>query len=151
MTQDTLSEMIELLPSTRMRKLQEQVDELTAKLEGDYTLFLDDIRFPEEVRYNYGPYKHIRIARSYEDAVWMVTQYGLPTFISFDHDLADEHYNKESGERTGYSFAQWFCEHVMDNALTLPTDFRFYVHSMNPVGAENIRAYMSNFLRQYDV
>jgi hypothetical protein len=111
-----------------------------------YTLFLDDIRFPEQVRYNYGPYKHIRIARNYEDAVWMVQQYGLPTFISFDHDLAHEHYGKEHGERTGYSFAQWFCAHVIGNNLALPPNFSYYVHSMNPVGAERIRECMKRFL-----
>jgi hypothetical protein len=114
-----------------------------------YTLFLDDIRFPEQVRYNYGPYKHVRIARNYEDAVWMVQQYGLPTFISFDHDLAHEHYGKNEGERTGYSFAQWFCAHVLDNNLALPIGFSYYVHSMNPVGAENIRKAMTRFLIEY--
>jgi hypothetical protein len=114
-----------------------------------YTLFLDDVRFPEQVRYNYGPYKCIRIARSYDDAVWMVRQYGLPTFISFDHDLADEHYSSDNCERTGYSFARWFCEHVMDNSLSLPVGFSYYVHSMNPVGAENIRQHMKRFLIEY--
>jgi hypothetical protein len=114
-----------------------------------YTLFLDDIRFPEQVSYNYGPYKYVRIARNYEDAVWMVKQYGLPTFISFDHDLAHEHYGKDEGERTGYSFAQWFCNYVLDNNLSLPIGFSYYVHSMNPVGAANIRNYMTRFLIEY--
>jgi hypothetical protein len=114
-----------------------------------YTLFLDDIRFPEQVRYNYGPYKHIRIARNYEDAVWMVQQYGLPTFISFDHDLADVHYIIGDGEKTGYTFAKWFCDYVMDNRLEMPRGFGYHVHSMNPVGAENIRNYMTRFLIEY--
>lgn len=115
-----------------------------------WTLFLDDIRFPEDVRYNYGPYRYLRICRSMDDAVWAVKQYGLPTFISFDHDLADQHYIIGDGEKTGYTFAKWFCDYVMDNNLMLPVGFGYFVHSMNPVGAENIRAYMENFLKAYD-
>jgi len=41
-----------------------------------WTLFLDDIRFPADVKYNYGPYRNIRICRSMDDAVWCVEQYG---------------------------------------------------------------------------
>lgn len=114
-----------------------------------WTLFLDDIRFPEDVRYNYGPYDRLRICRNMDDAVWAVKQYGLPTFISFDHDLADTHYIIGDGEKTGYTFAKWLCDYIMDNNLRLPAGFEFFVHSMNPVGAENIRKYMENFLKQW--
>ena len=115
-----------------------------------WTLFLDDIRFPEDVRYNYGLYKNVRICRSMDDAVWAVRQYGLPVFISFDHDLADEHYIVSDGEKTGYTFAKWLCDYIMDNNLRLPVGFGFFVHSQNPVGAENIRCYMNNFLKQME-
>lgn len=84
-----------------------------------------------------------------DDAVWAVEQYGLPTMISFDHDLADVHYIAGDGEKTGYTFAKWFCDYVMDNDLDIPADFGYNIHSMNPVGAENIRAYMENFLKAY--
>ena len=114
-----------------------------------YTLFLDDIRYPEDVRVDLGPYRDVIICRSMDDAVWAVRQYGLPTFISFDHDLADTHYIIGDGEKTGYTFAKWFCDYVMDNKLDLPVGFSYAVHSMNPVGAENIRMYMENFLKVY--
>jgi hypothetical protein len=114
-----------------------------------WTLFLDDIRFPEDVKFFYGPYENLRICRSMDDAVWAVKQYGLPTFISFDHDLADEHYGKDTGEKTGYTFAKWFCDYIMYNDLQLPVGFGYHVHSMNPVGAENIRRYMENFLKTW--
>lgn len=114
-----------------------------------WTLFLDDIRFPEDVHYVYGPHKNIVICRSMDDAVWAVRQRGLPTFISFDHDLAHEHYGKDEGEKTGYTFAKWFCDHVMDNELEMPRGFAYFVHSMNPVGAKNIQTYMDNFLKMY--
>lgn len=116
-----------------------------------YILFLDDIRFPEDVRYSYGPYRNIIICRSMDDAVWTVKQHGLPSFISFDHDLADEHYASGEGEKTGYAFAKWFCDYLMDNSLLLPLGFNYYVHSMNPVGAKNIKAYMDNFINYWRV
>jgi len=114
-----------------------------------WKLFLDDIRFPADVRYDYGPYRDIVICRSMDDAVWCVEQYGLPQFISFDHDLADIHYEQGDGEKTGFTFAKWLCDYVMDNDLQIPEDFGFLVHSMNPVGAENIRCYMNNLLKHW--
>lgn len=116
-----------------------------------YTLFLDDIRFPEDVRYDYGPHSNIRICRSMDDAIWAVKQYGLPSFISFDHDLADNQYllDPNKNEKTGYAFAKWFCYYVIDNNLELPAEFNYHVHSMNPVGAKNIDYYMHNFLKPW--
>jgi hypothetical protein len=117
-----------------------------------WALFLDDIRFPEDTR-NVGWRDDWMIARSYDDAVILITEHGVPDFISFDHDLADEHYESfeagAAGEKTGYTFAKWFCNHVMENDLALPDEFAYYVHSMNPVGAQNIRNYMDSFLRHY--
>jgi hypothetical protein len=119
-----------------------------------YTLFLDDIRFPADVAYDhrFGPYKDVIICRNYDDAVWLVEQRGLPDFVSFDHDLADEHYGKDTGEKTGYTFAKWLCNYMLeryiDNGLLIPASFDYRVHSMNPVGAENIRQYMDGFLRR---
>jgi hypothetical protein len=112
-----------------------------------YKLYLDDLRYPDL-------HPDWRIARNYHDAVWMVTNYGLPYYISFDHDLADVHYvigepigtAHSPPEFTGYDFAKWFCNWVMDNDVCL-NDFDYGVHSANPVGAENIRCYMANFMK----
>ncbi len=70
------------------------------------------------------------------------------THISFDHDLADEHcifdnqeldnYNnhyKEFKEKTGYDCAKWLKEFYKERNLELPV---LFVHSMNPVGTQNI-------------
>lgn len=111
-----------------------------------YTLFLDDIRFPGDVRYDYGPYKDIIICRNVDDAIWTVQQRGIPSFISFDHDLGDDHPVMES---TGYTFAKLLCSYIMDRNLVLPDKFGYYVHSMNPVGARNIQAYMDNFVKHW--
>ncbi|MDQ0066004.1 cyclic-phosphate processing receiver domain-containing protein [Chryseobacterium lathyri] len=70
---------------------------------------------------------------------------GLPEMISFDRDLADIHYLKpdsdEYAEKTGYECAKWLIEYCMDHYLDLP---KFYCHSMNPVGKENILSLLKN-------
>ena len=124
-----------------------------------YKLYLDDLRYLPDMHPDW------RLARNYHDAVWYVKNYGLPYHVSFDHDLADCHYDLDSAygplddfmdgtprsgkprEFTGYDFAKWFCLYVLDNSLDLPDDFSYNVHSANPVGARNIDAYMSNFLK----
>ena len=113
---------------------------------NNWTLFLDDIRYPQDVKYAYGDMTRVVICRSMDDAIWAVKTYGLPTFISFDHDLAQEHYIVGQGDKTGYDFAKWLVNHILDNNLEISSDFGFYVHSMNPVGAENIHKYMMNFI-----
>lgn len=116
-----------------------------------YKLFLDDIRFPPGNAYPAEPNEWI-IARNMDDAAWYIKYHGIPYFISFDHDLADEHYGLydsaevSKAEKTGYDFAKWFCKYVIDNEIALPDNFDYYVHSMNPVGKANIEQYMRNFV-----
>lgn len=114
-----------------------------------YRLYLDDLRYPPDNHPDW------RIARNYHDALWHVKTYGLPYHVSFDHDLADVHYGHSDDfmvsdrtpyEFTGYDFAKWLCDWIMDNDCDL-TDFTYNVHSANPVGAENIRRYMANFMK----
>lgn len=101
-----------------------------------WKLFFDDERYPPDSLLDW------KIARSYDDAVWMITEYGLPSFISFDHDMGYK-------RLTGMDFCKWFCNWVMDNNIDL-SSFFYHVHSMNPVGKENIEAYMSSFLISYN-
>jgi hypothetical protein len=122
-----------------------------------YKLYLDDMRYPPDD-------PEWRLARNYHDAIWYVKTYGVPYHVSFDHDLADVHYDQPDyghsddfmvSERvpyefTGYDFAKWLCNYFQDNNVDL-SDFTFHVHSANPVGAENIRNYMISFLRNWKV
>lgn len=103
----------------------------------NYTLFLDDIRMPP-----INAEGMWIIARTYDDAVWYVEQYGIPSRISFDHDLGD-------GVPDGNEFAKWFAGYVIESCSILPDDFKYVVHSMNPVGANNIDATMKHFLKYY--
>ncbi|WP_431611917.1 cyclic-phosphate processing receiver domain-containing protein [Chryseobacterium sp. 'Rf worker isolate 10'] len=113
-------------------------------------LFLDDIRYPIEAYHYTKQDMFLRndwhIVRNYEQFVNRILEKGLPEMISFDHDLADEHYLKQGSqefvEKTGYDCAKWLIEYCMDNYLDLP---KFYSHSMNPVGKENILCLLQNF------
>lgn len=74
------------------------------------------------------------IARDFDDACFLVIKHGLPSFISFDHDLGFG--------PTGADFAEWLVNHILDREIKFPNNFDYYVHSQNPIGAANIRGKM---------
>ena len=122
-------------------------------------VFLDDVRIPKDcVNYMYkriGPLNPIyleewTIVKNYNDFIEVITNnYNFITHISYDHDLADEHYTQDmySGEEkynkhydsfkeaTGLDCAKFVKNFYNHNNLDLPIMF---VHSMNPVGTQNI-------------
>lgn len=124
-----------------------------------YHLFLDDFREPIDVVAYFRPeelrsiYEHPEwvIVRDYNEFVDCIRSNGIPLVVSFDHDLALEHYHPamnesdeayneliEKGifkEKTGYHCALWFKEYMEQNGTHM-TDI--YCHSMNPVGKKNI-------------
>lgn len=64
---------------------------------------------------------------------------GGPSLASFDHDLGD-------GE-DAISFVRWLIEKDLDSDGSLiPRDFRFWVHSQNPVGKANIEGLLNSYL-----
>lgn len=123
-----------------------------------YKLFLDDIRLPEQVKWVELPLGPWIIVRNYDEFVKHIIKNGLPSYIAFDHDLADEHYrpsmyNKDGHytnyytdgtfkEKTGYDCAKWLIEYCMNNNRIFP---EYEVHSMNPIGKINIRSIVENF------
>ena len=98
----------------------------------NWKLFLDDERYPVDNRWV--------IARNVDDAIWYITNYGMPSFISFDHDLGPF-------KQSGMDLAKWLVGYIMDNDVNID-NFEFYVHSQNPVGAENIRS-LINKLKEH--
>ncbi len=94
-----------------------------------YWLFLDDERFPP------GNEADWIIARTFDEASAVVSALGLPEIMSLDHDLGEG--------KSGYDFAHWLTEHVLDSDLDWNVEWR--VHSMNPVGSRNIEALLRNF------
>jgi hypothetical protein len=97
-----------------------------------YRIYLDDIRTPSNED------KYV-VIRSAEEAIDYIKRFGMPVFISFDHDLGQDC-------MSGYDFAKWITESCMDKTIVLPTSFSFHVHSANPVGAANIQCLLNNFL-----
>ena len=115
-------------------------------------LFLDDVRNPSEcVHYMYqriGKLNPIyledwHLVRNYKEFKEFVDKnIGKITHVSFDHDLADIHYDPSTWtesfkyhEETGLDCAKYLKQLYEETNTPLPIMF---VHSMNPVGTENI-------------
>ncbi len=111
-----------------------------------YKLFLDDERSPYKVHWIEMPLGPWDIVRSYKEFVEFILKNGIPAHVSFDHDLADEHYHNNNTadykEKTGYHCAQWLTEYCLDNNLPFPP---FTEHSLNPIGRENIATLIESF------
>ena len=117
-----------------------------------YHLFLDDERSPVNVTWMTLPDVPWHIVRNYEEFTEMVITKGAPLSVSFDHDLADEHYaamlretnnerNVDYGpEMTGYECAKWLVYFCEANRLKFPD---YTVHSMNPIGAKRIHDFIA--------
>jgi len=104
-----------------------------------YHLFLDDIRTPDMV-YEAKQAQNFVVLRSFGAFVSYIKENGLPKYISFDNDLGlDEHGNLAPD---GLAAAKWL---VYESDLDLK-NLQFYVHSANPVAAEQIRGLLNNYI-----
>jgi hypothetical protein len=120
-----------------------------------YNLFLDDYRKPEDA-FDYTNNQLYLIGwvvvRNYEEFVKTILERGVPEAISFDHDLADAHYESqqhydEYKEKTGYHCAKWFIDYCIDNEKELPAEI--LIHSMNPAGSLNIKSLFDTYFKIY--
>lgn len=138
-----------------------------------YNLFLDDERNPGDVRWVGLPNVVWEVVRNYDEFVKIVTSFGVPDYVTFDHDLADQHYAAMAQEVAAtkeekYTF--WMpSDDYEHSGLNLTFDYgpertgydcakwlvdfcvhrgvkfpRYQVHSLNPVGSERIRHYIEN-------
>ena len=128
-------------------------------------LFLDDIRIPKDAitlipsSFNKFYWENDwDIVKNYDEFVQYIEVNGVPEFVSFDHDLADFHYDLKpedyenmsedemvmkfgSMEKTGLDCAKFLVEYCADENVTLP---EYLVHSANPAGKENIEKFLEN-------
>jgi hypothetical protein len=130
-----------------------------------YNLFLDDFRIPKDAF----EYTHLKvylsvewiIVRNYQAFIALIEGKGIPDIISFDHDLADEHYDKTIvkgqtygeiyelfDEKTGYHCAKWFIDYCIDNEKELPAEV--LIHSMNPAGSANIKSLFDTYSKVFN-
>lgn len=107
-----------------------------------YHLFLDDIRDPSWVHWMKlpSPIEGWVVVRSHDEFVSVIQQRGLPSFISFDHDLDQE--GQLEAELTGMDCAKWLVDFCLDNEMVVP---EFAVHSQNPPGRANIQGLLESF------
>ena len=126
---------------------------------SEYALFLDDGRQPKDVKWLELPPLHWVVVKDYDQFVKTVTERGVPTTVSFDHDLADEHYEEYTRahdplligkrefkyenckEKTGYHCAVFLAEFCIRYKVAIPT---YYIHTLNPIGKQNILSVMEN-------
>jgi hypothetical protein len=83
-----------------------------------------------------------QIARSVDEAFALFDQLGLPSFISFDHDLCDRR-----PDYTGFRVAEEIVRRDMISS-SLPFDFAYEVHSWNPIGGPRIVGLLDGYLAQ---
>jgi hypothetical protein len=115
-------------------------------------IFLDDERVPGHVSWVAIPRANWTIVRSYEEFVELIKSAEHIEFVSFDHDLGYEHYGHglngdiipydSYAEKTGMHCAKALIDWCLDRGKLLP---EFEVHSLNPVGRDNIRNILNRF------
>lgn len=122
-------------------------------------LFLDDFRIPRDAFPYTKDTDYLQlewsIVQNYKEFVKFIEEYyasnqKLPALISFDHDLADVHYEPQFAqtivvhhEKTGLGCAQWLVDFCLDHELKMPS---FKVHSQNPAGGKNIQGLLEQFI-----
>lgn len=94
-------------------------------------IFLDDVR--------QRPDDTFIVLRNFDEFKEFIDLYGIPKFISFDHDLG--------AEKSGYDCAKYLVNYCLNKEYKLPL---FKVHSQNPVGRENIEKLLNNYNRIFD-
>jgi hypothetical protein len=114
-------------------------------------LWLDDLRDPSQGQFKiwlnlaFGENLDVTWVKDYDEFVKYFKKNEMPYAISFDHDLNNELTDHpELNEKTGLDCAKWIVDYCMNNAVRLP---KYFVHSANPVGRENIQSYLDNYLK----
>lgn len=98
-----------------------------------WNLYIDDLRTPPDDR-------QWVICRSTHEALAAVLDRGLPSFVSFDHDLGDQD--------TSMVFLRRLVSELWDGITPPPA---YQVHSANPVGSRNICSFMESWRRSIDL
>jgi hypothetical protein len=97
-------------------------------------LFLDDLRNPVDAGFRDSTARGFVVARSTVEAIALVRDKGMPKLMSLDHDLG--------GADTSMVFLRWLSREFWDGHMTVP---EYHIHSQNPVGRQNIAAFMSSW------
>lgn len=96
-----------------------------------YKLFIDDVREPTEGGACWWKSDYI-VARNVKEAIEIITEKGYPQHMSLDHDLGED--------ETVMEFLHWLAGNYYEEG---PPDY--VVHSANPIGRDNIIAFMNSW------
>jgi hypothetical protein len=97
-------------------------------------LWLDDLR---QVPMDTSDEHYEWVKDFYEFQMWILEN-GVPDVLDLDHDLG--------GQYSGYDCLKFCIGIVVGNHLDIP---ELRVHSMNPVGRDNMVKYYENFVKMY--
>lgn len=118
-------------------------------------LWLDDVRDPFDKDFTpyvalYNPFLNqpheIIWVKNYDEFLEYLLSESLPDAISFDHDLADEHYNgdiktEDYKEKTGMNCVKLLVGFCKLSNKKLPI---CVFHTANPIGKINMETYINN-------
>jgi hypothetical protein len=125
-----------------------------------YNLFLDDCRNVKDVKWIELPLVEWTIAKNYDDFTRIISSLGIPQRVSFDNDLADEHYQEYHRaihaksvpfgkfnydgmkEKTGYECAKWLVHYCQERGIVFP---EYYVHTQNTIAKEDIISLIESY------
>lgn len=132
-------------------------------------LFLDDIRDVQHAflhgeqieleRFSGIPRGSWDIVRSYDEFVKSIKERGIPTHVSFDNDLCENHYKlfiKASNEggffdwkfanpKMGLHALQFLINHCKENGVATPI---IYIHSANSLARAEMKKMIENAKEQ---
>lgn len=116
---------------------------------------MDDERNVADVKWMQYPLVHWVVVRNYQEFVDVVIKDGIPQRVSFDHDLADQHYAEyfksvstgkfnydNISEKTGYHACKWLIGYCLEKKIPFP---EYYIHTMNPIGYANIQSLIDSY------
>lgn len=112
----------------------------TSESSVQWTLFLDDVRRPEEyIRYISQDNSPFILCRSAEDALLVIDKLGPPSDMWLDHDLGDHKIN-------GLGFLKKLKE-IMGNKVPPSA----HIISSNPEGREDMVCFLKSWEKSLDL
>jgi len=127
------------------------------------SLYLDDKRVPIKTIPKYEDWV---VVKNYNEFEEYILNNCIPDYISFAHDLHNEHVQDfvnyqaqgimainygDFKEKTGLDCLKWLCEHIQNNHEKGDKSLKLNlvgVHSHNPMGAQNI-LHMANSFKEH--
>jgi hypothetical protein len=110
----------------------------------EWVLFLDDEREPPDANFFPPQGANLLVARTVDEAQRLVSENGLPTQISFDHDLGE-------GQEVATKFMWWLINGHLDEHWNCNNITMVRIHSANIKGAENLHLLWEGFCKTHGI